>query len=188
MNFIFVVVVTVSLIILTINSPDLAFNSLITGATSGFRLAISLLPVYAVWLSLLRLIENTGLSEKITRLFRPIIKKLFKTSSKAENQIALNMTANFLGMGGAGTKAGINAISLMDEGKTYASDDMLMLLIINCTSIQLIPSTIIALRAIHGSVNPADIILPSFVNTLITTLVGVLLAKICRKSTRKGTK
>ena len=98
------------------------------------------------------------------------------------------MTANFLGMGGAGTKAGINAISLMDEGKTYASDDMLMLLIINCTSIQLIPSTIIALRAIHGSVNPADIILPSFMNTLITTLVGVLLAKICRKSTRKGTK
>ena len=106
---------------------------------------------------------------------------MFNTTPEAENQIAINMTANFLGMGGAGTMAGISAISLMDEGKTYASDDMLMLLIINCTSIQLIPSTIIALRSIHGSENPADIILPALINTLITTLIGVILAKALRK-------
>ena len=186
MNTIFVLIVLTSLILLTINNPDYALNHMINGAKNGLLLAFTLLPIYAVWLSILRLIDATGLNKKIEKLFHPIIKRLFKnTSPQANEQIAINMSANFLGMGGASTKAGINAISLMDNGYTKATDDMIMLFVINSTSIQLIPTTLIALRGLNGSTNPSDIILPSIINTIITTFVGIILVKIFSKTTKK---
>ncbi len=186
MNIVFVLIVTISLIMLTILNPDYALNTMVTGGKNGLMLAVTLFPIYSVWLSILRLIDSTGLNKKIERLFRPIIKKLFKnTTPQANEQIAINMTANFLGMGGAGTKAGIQAIKLMDNGYTKATDDMLMLFVLNSTSIQLLPTTLIALRGVNGSVSPSDIILPSLINTIITTTIGILLVKIFSKTTKK---
>lgn len=183
MNIIFVLIITISLILLTTQSPDYALNTMVNGAKNGLLLAVTLLPIYSVWLSVLRLIESTGLNKKIEKIFHPIIKRLFKkTTPQANEQIAINMTANFLGMGGAGTKAGIKAIELMDNNYTKATDDMLMLFVINCTSIQLLPTTLIALRGVNGSLSPSDIILPSIINTIITTAVGVILVKIFSKS------
>lgn len=182
MNIVFIILVSVSLVMLTTISPDNVLPTMITGATNGLKLGFTLLPIYAIWLSVLELIEKTGLDNKLAKLFRPIIKLLFKDiDKKTENYLSVNLTANFLGMGGAGTNAGINAIKSMDKGYTKATDNMIMLFVISCTSIQLIPTTIIALRGVYNSQNPADIILPSLINTAITTLVGVVLAKVCSK-------
>ena len=186
MNTIFVFIMLISLTLLLTNSPDSVLSSMINGSKNGLMLCFTLFPIYSVWLSVLNLINSTGLDKKIAKLFNPIIKRLFKnTSPKANEQIAINMTANFLGMGGAGTTSGISAISLMDNNKTSASDDMIMLFVINCTSIQLIPSTIIALRSVNNSTNPSDILLPSIINTIITTLIGVILCKIFASFNKK---
>lgn len=182
MNNVFVIIISISLLIITVSSPDAALTTLVSGATNGMKLAVTLFPIYAIWLSVLKLIENTSLDQKLARIFRPFIRRLFKNvGAEAENHIAVNMTANFLGMGGAGTQAGINAIKAMDDNSEKANDNMLMLFVINCTSIQLIPTTLIALRGVNGSASPADIILPALVNTIITTSIGILLVKVFSK-------
>lgn len=188
MNTVFVFIMVISMLLLVFSSPDAVLQSMIAGSKNGLMLCFTLFSIYAVWLSVLNLIESTGLDKKIAKLFKPIIKKLFKhTSNEANEQIAINMTANFLGMGGAGTTSGIKAISLMDNNCTKATDDMIMLFVINCTSIQLIPSTIIALRSAHNCSSPSDILLPSILNTIITTVVGVTMCKLFSLVSNKHT-
>ena len=93
--------------------------------------------------------------------------------------IALNMSANILGLGNASTPMGIKAMQALDDGSGKATFSMIMLLVVNATSIQLLPSTVIGLRSSAGSANPADIILPTIIATAITTICGISLVLFC---------
>ncbi|MDE5911500.1 MAG: hypothetical protein K2H24_04120, partial [Clostridia bacterium] len=106
-------------------------------------------------------------------------------SDLALEYITLNFSANLLGMGGAATPLGIKAMECMQDNSQKATDNMILFMVINSTSIQLIPATIIGLRASAGSNAPSDIILPSLLATLISTVTGVILAKLCALFTRK---
>jgi spore maturation protein A len=122
--------------------------------------------------------ERTGLSEKIARLLKPINRFLFgKIDDESSGFISLNLSANLLGMSGATTPMGINAIRSLDKSKNtdYA---VAMFFVINATSVQLIPSSILALRTTFNSASPSDIILPTILATLVSTMVGILLVKI----------
>ena len=105
-----------------------------------------------------------------------------KTDEYTENQIAINITSNLFGMGNACTPSGMNAIKGLDKncGK-YATSAMIMVIILNSTSLQLIPTTIIGLRITAGSATPTDIIIPTLIATLVSTLSGILLVKIFSK-------
>ena len=100
-----------------------------------------------------------------------------KVPEKANDFISLNISANMLGMSGATTPMGIKAIKELEKhsGTEYA---ITMFFVINATSVQIIPSSVMALRSAMGSVSPADIILPTVLSTLVSTIVGVLLVKI----------
>lgn len=168
-----------SLVVLLFTSPENAFGVMIDGASDAIALSIKLLAIYMVWLGVLRMMEASKLDKKLSKLLRPVVCKIFKgESDETYDKICLNLSTNMLGMGGASTPAGIKAMKLMSDGSDKATDNMIMLLVINATSIQLIPATMIALRAQAGSQNPSDIILPTLISSGVATLAGMLMCKV----------
>lgn len=176
--------VLASLTTLLFVNPEGSINAMMNAGADAVTLTIKLLGIYAVWLGIIALIDACGLSEKIANLLEPLIDWLFgKTDNTTKRYIALNMSANILGMGNACTPTGLKAMAGLDKqnNSITASTAMIMLVVLNATSIQLIPTTIIGLRQQFGSTASSDIILPTIISTLVSTLIGVILVKICAK-------
>ena len=167
-----------SLVLLVVVSPDSAFSIMISGASGAIALAVKLCAIYAIWLSVLDIMQKVGMNKALDKLFSPLTRKLFKgEDEKTRQYITLNFSANLLGMGSAATPLGIKAMEGMQDGSDRATDNMILFMVINATSIQLPPATIIGLRASYGSASASDIILPSLLATLVSTVCGVILAK-----------
>lgn len=185
MNKIWLLMMLASLIVLLYVDPGATLSTMIDASTSALTLCIELCAVYAVWLGLLEIVDATGLGQKLAKLLRPLIKKLFRVDNEEiEKMIALNMSANILGLGNAATPMGIKAMKSLDDGSGIATFSMIMLVVVNATSIQLLPSTVIGLRANAGSENPADIILPTILATVVTVSIGITLVLIFDKIKR----
>ena len=179
MNVAFVLITAISLVLMTITSPESAFPTMIEGVRGAIELSFKLCAIYAVWLSVLKMVEATALDKKLSKILRPVVRKIFKNESdEAYDKICVNLAANMFGMGGVATPAGIKAMSAMSDGSDRATDNMIMLLVINATSIQLIPATVIALRASANSQSPSDVILPTLISSGIATLCGTILCKV----------
>ena len=179
MNRIWFVMVVASIACLIWTDPANVLNSMIGASTEVLTLSVELCAVYAVWLGILELVEESGLGNKLAKLLHPLIKKLFKINDpEAEKMIALNMSANMLGLGNAATPMGIAAMKRLDDGSGIATPAVIMLIVLNSTSIQLLPSTIIGLRASAGSASPSDIILPTILSTICTFILGIVLVKL----------
>ena len=178
MNTMFFVMTVASLILVTVVSPDSAFSIMISGASNAISLALKLCVIDAIWLAVLDIIQKAGMSRALDRLFSPITKRLFKgEDEKTREFITPNFSANLLGMGSAATPLGIKAMEGMQDGSDKATDNMILFMVVNATSIQLLPATIIGLRSSYGSASASDIILPSLIATAVSTVCGVLLAK-----------
>ena len=187
MNLVFVVLLLTSWVTLLVTNPSGLLPAMIEGAEGAIQLCVKLLAIYSVWLSVLKIMEKTRLDAGLSRLLHPVIRRLFKGESEDSYKwLSLNMASNMLGMGGASTPAGIEAMRRMErDGKSTAN--MSLLVVISATSIQLIPATVIALRASAGSLNPSSIILPTLISSTIATAVGVILTKIfCNKKSTQG--
>ena len=164
-----------SLLVLTLSCPELIVSTMISESKNVVSLCINLIAIYAVWLGILEILDKSGLSEKLAKLLSPAIKKLFKISDSQQiKYISLNLSANMLGLGNAATPSGIKAIECMKKDLPKTKFAMLMLLVINTSSIQLLPTTIIGLRASANSTSATDIILP----TLFASIVSVTLCVI----------
>ena len=161
---------------------------MITASGSAVNLAVKLIAVYAVWLGLIEIVKATQLSRKLSALLSPLIDLLFgKVENKAKDYIAMNMSFNMLGVGNAATPTGIKAFNALEDGSDKATASMVMLLVINATSIQLLPTTIIGMRVTAGSLNATDIIIPSLIATVVSTVVGVLLVKLVYRKKKNKT-
>ena len=184
MNLIFTFILLISIIFTTIISPNAVLNAMIEGASKSVALALNLLAIYAVWSGFLQVAEDSGLCQKLAKLLRPLIKKLFKPKSKiTENKIAINLSANMLGMGGIATPSGIEATKHLCDENNF--DGACLLLIIASTSIQLLPTTVVALRQNYNSISPFDIFLPSLLSTIFSTLLAVCLYYLTKKETKQ---
>ena len=184
MNAIFGVILILSTTVLLFADPEKVLSGFLAGGEKALALSLNLIVVYAVWLGVLNVFEKTGLSEKVAKLLKPANKLLFGTlPEKANDFISLNISANILGMSGATTPMGIKAIKELEKhsGTDYA---ITMFFVINATSIQLIPSSVLALRLKCGAQYPSDIILPTILATLLSSVIGVLLVKLFVKKRR----
>ena len=182
MNVVWTIVMVLGLIIMLITNVDVALPSILDGGSKAVTLSLKLWGIYAVWLGILKIVEETGLDKKLAKLFQPLIRLLVgRTDEYTNNQIAINITSNILGMGNASTPSGMNAIAGLDKGGKYATAGMIMIMVLNSSSLQLIPTTIVGLRTMAGSSMASDIIIPTLIATTITTVVGILLVKICSK-------
>lgn len=189
MSIAFLLITFASIVAMIVKSPESAFPTMIDGVGQAITLIVKLIAIYAVWLSVLDMMTKTKLDKKLSKLLKPIARKIFKNESEeAYDWICINLSANMLSMGGVATPAGIKAMRAMEDGSIRATDNMIMLLVINATSIQLIPATVVAMRASHGSQSASDIIIPTLVSSGIATLCGMIICKVLslKKSTNKN--
>ena len=174
MNVIFTVVFIASMIALAISAPDKLLPELLGGAESAAKMALTLFCIYAVWMGLSSLTEKSGLSKGIARGLKPLTRRIFRTESDIANEnLAMNISCNLLGLGGAATPYAVKAIGELEKSKNGFAQKLLF--VINATSIQILPTTVIALRASAGSVASSDIFLPSLICTVVSTATAVIL-------------
>lgn len=172
MNAIFFVFFTVSAIYLTIKNPESVLGVMIEGGGRAVSFALSLVAIYSVWMMVLKVLEKSGADKVTARILSLPIKKLFPgENERARQHLSVNLTANLLGTGGAATPAGIRAMEEMKSRK-----NRIMLAVVNSTSIQLIPTTVLGMRASYGAAT--DIIAASLITTVLTTAVGVVMVKV----------
>lgn len=158
----------ISAIILCISSPTDFLPALLDGGLNAAKTALTLFCIYAVWMGISAVAEECAITQKAAKLLSPACTKFFRTSDeKAVENIAMNLSCNLLGIGGAATPFAVKAVERLEaENNTFAQN---LLFIINATSIQLIPTTVIALRAAAGSAAAFDITLPSLIATVVST-------------------
>ena len=165
----------------------------VDSAKEAVNLAIAMAGVVAMWTGLMEIAQETGLLATCTKRLRPLLKFLFPglpQESRANELIATKFIANIVGLGWAATPAGLEAMQelqwLSGEKKGVASREMCTFLVLNISSLQLIPVNMIAYRSQYGSVNPAAIVGPGIVATLVSTLTAVILCKVMCAGRNRG--
>lgn len=158
----------------------------LSSAKEAVSLCITMAGVMAFWVGMMQIADSAGIIRQAARALDPVISFLFPTLSKshpARKPIATNMVANVLGLGWAATPAGLEAMKALDaeryeEPDHIATDAMCDFLILNISSLQLIPVNIIAYRSQYGSVNPSYIVGPAIIATTLSTLAAVVFIKL----------
>lgn len=158
----------------------------LSSAKEAVSLCITMAGVMAFWVGMMQIADSAGIIRQAARALDPVISFLFPTLSKshpARKPIATNMVANVLGLGWAATPAGLEAMKALDaeryeEPDHIATDIMCDFLILNISSLQLIPVNIIAYRSQYGSVNPSYIVGPAIIATTLSTLAAVVFIKL----------
>lgn len=184
----FMVIISVAAAAATGHLEETA-NAVFEGASTAVSTLIGLAGAMCFWTGILKITERCGISGAVRRLISPLVKRLFPGSGEAAREyISMNMTANLLGMGNAATPAGMLAAERLDEengGSEYPSDNMCMLVVLNTMSIQLLPSTVLALRAAAGAAEPASVVVPIWAASVTAAAAGVISVKIMGRFFKK---
>ncbi len=164
-------------------------NAILQGASNGITLVITMCGAMCFWTGLIKIADVSGVTRVLTRVLTPLLIKLFpdyKDNEKAKGAICGNIVANLLGLGNAATPLGINAMKEMSKTnplRDTANNSMVMFVVINTASIQLIPTTVAMLRQSYGSNSPFDILPCIWITSIISLVFGIIMAKLLgRKS------
>ncbi|MDO5123540.1 MAG: nucleoside recognition domain-containing protein [Eubacteriales bacterium] len=184
MNYIWAGMIVLSFIaaIFTGNISELS-SSVVTGASKAVELLISILGIICFWSGMMEVAKRSGLTDLLARMFSPVLRLLFPhipKGSPAMKSMSLNISANLLGIGNAATPFGIEAmreLKRLHEDDDTASDDMVLFVVLNTASLQLIPTTVAAYRQSYGSNSPFDIMPAVWVTSLTALLIGVTAAR-----------
>jgi len=166
-------------------------NATLNSSKEAVSLCVTMLGIMAMWTGLMQVAKKCGLVASFTKALRPILRYLFPDIPKdhiVNEYIASNMIANILGLGWAATPMGLMAmkeLKKLNQNSNVASCDMCTFLIINISSLQLIPVNIIAYRSQYGSANPSEILGAGIIATIISTFVGVVFSMVARKSSNR---
>ena len=188
LNYLWPIFLIISFIYaILVGNIDEVNKSIFDSVSSAVELSITFLGTICLWNGVMKIIQSTSLIEKLTKLLNPIIKFLFpelKNNKNASQDISMNIIANILGLGNAATPLGIKAMQTMQKDnkkKDTLSDSMAMFIVINTASMQLIPTTVIAIRTSMGSENPSLIIIPVWIATVCAAVAGIFMTKILMK-------
>ena len=202
LNYIWVFMIVIGIVYGSFTGQMAEISSgVIDSSKEAVQLCITMLGVVALWTGLMQIAQDSGLVESLTKKLKPVLKFLFPRipmEHPAMAYISLNSIANILGLGWAATPAGLKAMEALADlekergnveylqtgkGRT-ASNEMCIFLILNISSLQLIPVNIIAYRSQYGSVNPTAVIAPAIIATFINTVVAIIYCKW--KERKKG--
>lgn len=193
-NYIWVIMTLIGIVFGIINGTLEEINKAVfVGAQEAVTLCIGLISVLVFWLGMMRIAEESGLLERLAKLFRPIVKRLFPevpSDHPAMGYILSNMIANMFGLGNAATPLGIKAMEELQElngGKKTASRSMVTFLALNTASITIVPSTVIAIRMTYHSSSPTEIVVPTLIATIISAIGAILIDRFFYyRRSRKG--
>ena len=169
---------------------SLMTEAVMDGAKEAVNLCIVMAAVVGLWSGIMEIGVASGVIDKLSEMMSPFLRWMFpglRKGSKALKYIASNFAANLLGLGWAATPAGLAAMEeLAADQAEEATDEMCTFVLLNVSSLQLIPLTIIVYRSQYGSGSPASIVVPGLIATAISTIVAVIFAKVmCRRSGKK---
>jgi spore maturation protein A len=188
MNTIWFLLIAISVIFSVVNGRlDEFTKSIFEGAKSAVEVSLFLLGIVALWLGITKIIEDSGLIHQLSSLFRPVICRLFKNIPQDHpsiTSITLNFLANLFGLGNAATPLGIKAmqdLQSLNKGTETVTFEMMLFIVINTASIQLIPFTVIGILSDFGSNNPAMVVLPTLLATILSAVFAVGILFMCRK-------
>ncbi|MBN2429538.1 MAG: spore maturation protein [Deltaproteobacteria bacterium] len=188
MNVLWLIMICVSIVFAIFTGNLEAFTkSIFDGAKAAVEISLFLLGIVSVWMGITRILEDSGLIYRIAHLFRPVICRLFKNipgDHPSITAITLNVLANLFGLGNAATPLGIKAmqeLNTLNEDKGLITPEMMTFIVINTASIQLIPFSVIGILAGYGNSNPAAVVLPILISTVISTITALLVLAAFRK-------
>lgn len=186
MNYIWGAMMLISIISAIVTGRvDETVNAVFDGAKNSVDTLISLAGAMCFWTGIMKLAERSGISYAVSRLISPITRRLFPgSSSEARRYITMNMTANLLGMGNAATPMGMLAAETLDKENPQPdipSANLCMLVVINTTAFQLVPTTIIAIRAAAGSADAVSVIAPVWFASLCSLAAGIAAVKLMNR-------
>ena len=192
MNIIWPIIIIISYIYAiytgTINEVN---NSIFNVSKNVLNLSLTLVGNMCLWCGIIKIIESTKIIDKLIKILKPILNFLYpdeKNDKEIMEDISINTISNVIGIGNAATSSGLKAMENLkrkNNDKNELTNSMIMLVVLNTTSIQIIPTTVLSIRTSLNSANPANIIIPIWISTLVGTTVGVLLTKIIIRTNKK---
>ena len=188
MNLIWLTLLSVSIVFAIVTGNLEPFTkSIFEGAKSAVEVSLFLLGIVSVWMGITRILEDSGLIFRIAHLFKPVICRLFKNipdNHPSISAITLNVLANLFGLGNAATPLGIKAMQELDtlnEDKGTITFEMMTFIVINTASIQLVPFSVIGILASYNAKNPAAVVFPVLIATIISALAALMILFSFRK-------
>ncbi|MBQ9245197.1 hypothetical protein IJ182_02905 [bacterium] len=188
MNYIWYFLIIISIVFGAKNGTlNEVANAIFSGTESAVKIVLTLLGIMTFWLGIMKIAEKSGIVEFLSKILNPIAKRIFSELPKDSpiiGDVAMNFSANALGLANAATPIGIKAIEGMqklNKEKESASNSMCMLLAMNTAGFQLIPATVIAILAANGSTSPTEIIVPTLIVTSTAFISAILIAKFFQK-------
>ena len=193
MNYIFLFLILISIITAIYTGKiEEVTNELLNATQRAVQVSIGLIGIMAFWLGIAKIAQKSGLINLISKLISPILKLIFNElpkNSPAFSNIALNITANALGLSNAATPFGIKAMKDIkkEENKNdVATNSMCIFLAMNTAGFQIVPATVLAILIAAGAKNPTEIIIPTFIVTLSSFIFAIVIAKILAKIWREN--
>ncbi len=188
MNYIWYFLIVISIIFGAVNGKlnDVA-NAIFSGTELAVKIILTLLGIMTFWLGIMKIAEKSGIVEFLSKILNPIAQKIFPEIPKDNpiiGDVAMNFSANALGLANAATPIGIKAIEGMQDlnkDKESASNSMCTLLAMNTAGFQLIPATVIAILAANGCNNPTEIIIPTLIVTSTAFISAIIIAKLFKR-------
>ena len=163
-------------------------NSIFTSTSNAIELCLTLIGTMCLWCGIIKIAMETKLVDKLIKILKPILKKLFPEISEEDDvhkEISMNIIANLLGLGNAATPLGLKAMKSLQKtnnNKEELSNSMAILIVLNTASIQLIPTTVIAIRTTLGAENPTEMLIPIWIATIAAAMSAIISAKLFIKA------
>lgn len=182
----FIIVIGIGFGIIT-GRGEIVSKAIVSSTGSTVELIIQLLGLMCLWCGVMRVAEKSGLTYKLSKILRPLLKIIFKESSKNPSvmePMIMNLTSNMMGLSNAATPFGIKTMEAMEKAnikKGTATNDMARFLVLNAACIQLVPTSVISIRAACGSHNPGIIIIPAIVTTGIAAIMGMIYCSVLER-------
>lgn len=184
------IIVSIAFAMITGNI-DRINSSVFESTTTAVELTITMLGTMCLWSGIMEIAAHTSIIDKILNLLRPILKRLFpkvEKDSKEYKEMCMNIVANLLGLGNAATPLGLKAMQTLQQknkDKKALTDTMAMFIVLNTASLQIIPTTVISIRASLNSTDPTKIIVPVWIATISAAVAGISAIKIFSKIEEK---
>lgn len=188
MNIVWAVLILTAIVFgIFCGNGDLVASSVLSGGEASVKLLLTLAGSISIWSGIMAIADNCGITQSLSTLFNPILRFLFpdhKDDKNVMNAVSTNITANLIGLGNAATPAGLKAIAAMHSGSSKATRSMSVFVVMNTSSIQIVPTTIAALRLAAGSKSPMEIAPCIWISSTVALIVGIAVTKIVtQKST-----
>jgi spore maturation protein A len=188
MNIVWIVLLSVSILFAACTGRlDALTHAIFDGAKAAVEVSLFLLGIVSVWLGITKILDDAGIITRIARFFKPVITRFFTSippDHPAITSITLNLLANFFGLGNAATPLGIKAmqdLQSLNPDKDSVSFEMMLFIVLNTASIQLVPFTVVGILSAYGSGNPTAVVLPTICTTVLMATCGVAVLRLFRR-------